>query len=66
MNERTMDEIAQGWDADPAASMSLHADAYTNAEWFEREQRVVVLLAAILDQMTRAVADRLSPPAANQ
>lgn len=27
--------VAQGYDSDPAASMSLHADACTKPEWFE-------------------------------
>ena len=34
-------DIFQGYDPDPAASMSLHADAYTRGEWFEREFRAV-------------------------
>ena len=34
-------DIFHGYDPDPAASMSLHADAYTRSEWFERELRAV-------------------------
>lgn len=33
------DRIAVGYDADPSASQSLHADAYVDPVWFEREQR---------------------------
>jgi phenylpropionate dioxygenase-like ring-hydroxylating dioxygenase large terminal subunit len=33
--------VFDGYEADPAASMSLHADAYTEPRWFEREQRAV-------------------------
>ncbi len=33
--------IFDGYEADPGASMSLHADAYTDVVWFEREQRAV-------------------------
>lgn len=36
-----LDAIADGWDADPAASMSLQADAYTRAEWFAHEQQAI-------------------------
>ncbi len=38
---RSTTDIFLGYDPDPAASMSLHADAYTEPEWFEREQRAV-------------------------
>ena len=41
MTDPTCSHIFDGHDADPAASMSLHADAYTQSEWFEREQRAV-------------------------
>jgi len=34
-------DIAQGYTADPAASMSLHSDAYTEPRWFELERREV-------------------------
>ena len=33
--------IAAGYDPDPTRSMSLHADAYTEARWHEIEQRQV-------------------------
>ena len=33
--------IAAGYDPDPTRSMSLHADAYTEARWHEIEQREV-------------------------
>ena len=41
MTSQTCSHIFDGYHADPAASMSLHADAYTRLEWFEREQRAV-------------------------
>lgn len=33
--------IRQGWDADPARSFSLHADAYTDPRWFAFEQDAI-------------------------
>ncbi len=41
MSDQTGAHIFDGHDIDPAASMSLHADAYTRREWFERERRAV-------------------------
>ncbi len=35
------DSIGVGYDADPAASMSLHTDAYTDPHWYEVEQTEV-------------------------
>lgn len=34
--------IRSGWTPDPNNSMSLHADAYTQNEWFEADQRDVI------------------------
>ncbi len=34
--------IAGGWDIDPSRSSSLHADAYTKAEWFEADQQQII------------------------
>ncbi|MEO8107053.1 MAG: SRPBCC family protein [Actinomycetes bacterium] len=34
-------DISEGYDPDPAASFSLHADAYTKSEWFDLEQRAI-------------------------
>ncbi|MET8870143.1 hypothetical protein ABZW11_45025 [Nonomuraea sp. NPDC004580] len=33
------DHISAGYDPDPALSMSLHADAYTDPRWHEIDQR---------------------------
>ncbi len=33
--------IAQGYDVDPARSLSLHADAYTKTQWFELERDAI-------------------------
>ena len=41
MNPQPASHVFDGHDADPAGSMSLHADAYTLSEWFDREQRAV-------------------------
>ncbi len=38
----TASGIAAGYDPNPAASMSLHADAYTRPEWFEHERRSIL------------------------
>lgn len=35
-------DIASGWAAEPGSSMSLHADAYTRAEWFDVDQREII------------------------
>ena len=34
--------ISQGYHPDPAKSMSLHADAYTTAHWFEADQQRII------------------------
>ncbi|MGB2840039.1 MAG: SRPBCC family protein [Actinomycetes bacterium] len=34
-------DISEGYDPDPAASLSLHADAYTEPVWFDLEQRAI-------------------------
>ena len=34
-------DIGRGWDPDPARSLSLPADAYTDPAWFEVEQRQI-------------------------
>ncbi|MEW9527584.1 SRPBCC family protein [Microbispora sp. NPDC049125] len=36
-----IDHISAGYDPDPALSMSLHADAYTDPKWFDVEQRAI-------------------------
>ncbi|GII05846.1 aromatic ring-hydroxylating oxygenase subunit alpha [Planobispora takensis] len=36
-----IDHISAGYDPDPALSMSLHADAYTDPKWFAVEQRAI-------------------------
>ncbi len=35
-------DIASGWTPDPGTSMSLHADAYTRAHWFDVDQRQII------------------------
>ena len=35
-------DIGSGYDANPSASMSLHADAYTKQEWFDCDQREII------------------------
>ena len=35
-------DIGTGWTADPATSLSLHADAYTSQRWFDVDQRAIV------------------------
>ena len=45
MSDRPVPEdpgIGQGWDPDPGASRSLHADAYTQPPWFEVDQRQII------------------------
>lgn len=37
----TFDHISAGYHPDPARSMSLHADAYTDPRWFEIDQRAI-------------------------
>ncbi len=34
--------IDQGWDPNPNASMSLHADAYTKDEWFAADEQQII------------------------
>ncbi len=34
--------IDRGWDPDPSASLSLHADAYTRQRWFDVDQREII------------------------
>ncbi|MEU0566959.1 SRPBCC family protein [Nonomuraea sp. NPDC005983] len=36
-----IDRISAGYDPDPALSMSLHADAYTDPMWFDVDQRAI-------------------------
>ncbi|MGV9384685.1 aromatic ring-hydroxylating oxygenase subunit alpha [Nonomuraea sp. NPDC003707] len=36
-----IDHISAGYDPDPALSMSLHADAYTDVKWFDVDQRAI-------------------------
>ncbi|MEU8357144.1 ring-hydroxylating oxygenase subunit alpha [Nonomuraea sp. NPDC048882] len=36
-----LDHISAGYDPDPALSMSLHADAYTDPAWFGVDQRAI-------------------------
>ncbi|MFC4121530.1 aromatic ring-hydroxylating oxygenase subunit alpha [Nonomuraea zeae] len=36
-----LDHISAGYDPDPALSMSLHADAYTDPKWFGVDQRAI-------------------------
>ena len=35
-------EIATGWSPDPSASLSLHADAYTEPQWFAADQERII------------------------
>ncbi|MFI6900645.1 SRPBCC family protein [Nonomuraea sp. NPDC050394] len=37
----TFDHISAGYHPDPALSMSLHADAYTDPAWFDVDQRAI-------------------------
>ncbi len=39
--ELDFDAIAEGYHQNPAATMSLHSAAYTEAEWFELEQKAI-------------------------
>jgi len=41
IESRGFHSIAQGYDPDPARSLSLHADAYTEIHWFEAERRAI-------------------------
>jgi len=34
--------ITQGWDPQPGSSMSLHADAYTQSQWFDADQQQII------------------------
>ncbi len=36
------ESIATGWDPNPSASQSLHADAYTEPRWFDVDQKHIV------------------------
>lgn len=36
-----IDHISAGYHPDPARSMSLHADAYTDPQWFEVDQKAI-------------------------
>ncbi len=35
-------DIATGWSEDPATSLSLHSDAYTQQRWFDIDEREIV------------------------
>jgi len=35
-------DIADGWHSDPGSSFSLHADAYTEPQWFDADQAQIV------------------------
>lgn len=39
---RQHNSISSGYDTDPAASLSLHADAYTRPEWYETDRRHIL------------------------
>ena len=42
MSEEPVVDIAQGWYPDPSASLSLHADAYTEKRWFDADQSAII------------------------
>ncbi|MEM7093625.1 MAG: ring-hydroxylating oxygenase subunit alpha [Actinomycetota bacterium] len=42
MARSTPVEISQGWDPNPSASLSLHADAYTEQRWFDVDESAIV------------------------
>ena len=42
MKSATPVEIGQGWNPDPSASLSLHADAYTRPRWFDADQSEII------------------------
>ncbi len=42
MSSTTTVDIARGWDPDPGASFSLHADAYTRQCWFDVDQTEII------------------------
>ncbi len=42
MSSENFAHIAQGWDPDPGASMSLHADAYTQRRFFDVDREVII------------------------
>ena len=35
-------DIGHGWHPDPGASLSLHADAYTERRWFDADQAEII------------------------
>ena len=41
-SQQQFDDISRGYDADPARSSSLRAEAYTNPLWFALEQREII------------------------
>lgn len=42
MGSPSFERVAAGHTADPAASMSLRAEAYVEAEWFDADQRAIL------------------------
>ena len=42
MDPSTPVTIAHGWDPEPGASLSLHADAYTQEQWFEADRQKII------------------------
>ena len=42
MTRPTPVDIAQGWDSNASASLSLHADAYTRQRWFDADQDTII------------------------
>lgn len=38
----TTPSISHGWNPDPGASMSLHADAYTKQQWFDADRDKII------------------------
>jgi choline monooxygenase len=42
MQPRELETVGRGHDADAAASMSLHADAYVDPGWYEVDQRAII------------------------
>ncbi|NNC79834.1 MAG: aromatic ring-hydroxylating dioxygenase subunit alpha, partial [Acidimicrobiales bacterium] len=42
MSTTTPVTITKGWDPQPGSSMSLHADAYTQPQWFDADQQQII------------------------
>jgi len=41
-NQTPASAVSAGFDKDPARSYSLHADAYTQSEWFDADKKNII------------------------